>query len=68
MLHACMDRWMDDLLVYILSNSISVISGQWADDNERLCATEPHLRLERSPPHIGFEPGMARSVDHLLTY
>ena len=36
-----MDGWMDDLQFYVLFNSISVISGQWADDNERLC-------LERS--------------------
>ena len=28
-------------------NSISVISGRCADNNERLCAMEPHLRLRR---------------------
>ena len=39
--------WMDDLPFYVLFNSISVISGQWADDNERLCAMEPCLRLRR---------------------
>ena len=32
---------MDDLGFYILSNSISVISGEWVGDNERLCAMEP---------------------------
>ena len=26
--------WMDDLRFYIISNSISVKSGRWADDNE----------------------------------
>ena len=31
----------DDLRFYVLFNSISVISGPWADDNERLCAMEP---------------------------
>ena len=36
-----MDEWMDDLQFYILLNSISGISGQWADENERLCAMEP---------------------------
>ena len=36
---------MDDLRFYVLCNSISVISGRWADDNERLCAMEPRLRL-----------------------
>ena len=35
--------WMDDLRFYILFNSISVISGQCVDDNERLCAVEPCL-------------------------
>ena len=24
-----------------------LVSGQWADDNERLCAMEPCLRLRR---------------------
>ena len=33
--------WMDDLRFYVLFNSVSVISGRWADDNERLCAMEP---------------------------
>ena len=32
-----MDGWIDDLRFYVLFNSISVISGQWADDNEKLC-------------------------------
>ena len=36
-----------NLLVYIVINIISVISGQRVDDIERLCATEPHLRLRR---------------------
>ena len=39
--------WMNDLRFNILFNSNSVISEQWADDNERLCAMEPHLRLRR---------------------
>ena len=38
-------RWLDDLRFYVLFYSISVISGRWADDNERLCAMEPGLRL-----------------------
>ena len=28
------DGWMDDLQFYALVNSIPVISGRWADDNE----------------------------------
>ena len=39
-----MDGWMDDLPVILHSfNSISVISGQWVGDNERLCIKEPCL-------------------------
>ena len=32
---------MDDLRFNVLFNSISVISGRWANDNERLCAMNP---------------------------
>ena len=39
---------MDDLRFDVLFNSISVISGRWADDNKRLCAMESSLRLKRS--------------------
>ena len=41
------EPWMDDLRFYVLFNSISVISGRWADDNERLCAMESRLQLRR---------------------
>ena len=37
---------MRDLQFYVLFNSISVISGQWKDDHERLCAMEPVYSLE----------------------
>ena len=37
--------WMDDLRFYVLFNSISVISGRYLDDNERLCAMELRLRV-----------------------
>ena len=50
-----LDGWMDDLRFYVLFNSISDISGRWADDYEyeSLCAMEPRLwfrrfRLERA--------------------
>ena len=39
--------WIDDSRFYVLFNSISAISGRWADDNEGLCAMEPRLRLRR---------------------
>ena len=34
-------------------NSVSVISGRCLGDNERLCAVEPRLGLERLPPRVG---------------
>ena len=39
--------WMDDLRFYVLFNSVSIISGRWEVDNERLCAMELRLRLRR---------------------
>ena len=43
-----MDGWMDELQFYSHFNSISVISGQWLGDCERLCAMEPCLRSKNS--------------------
>ena len=48
--------------------SISVISGRWDADNERLCAMEPCYWLERFPPVAGFEPGTARTADQGFVY
>ena len=53
---------MDDVRFYILFNSISVISGQWVGDNERLCALEPRVQLKRSSPQVGLEHGTARCL------
>ena len=39
----------------VLFNSISVLSGRRSGDNERLCAIESPLRLERFPPSAGLE-------------
>ena len=41
---------MDDLQLYVLFNSISVISGGWLSDDERLCAMEACLWWKRFPP------------------
>ena len=38
---------MDDFQFYVLFNSISVIPGRGADNNERLYAMEPQLWLRR---------------------
>ena len=35
-----MDGRMNDRPFYFPFNSVSVLSGQWACDNERLCAME----------------------------
>ena len=55
------DRWMT-------CDFTSVILGQWEDDNERLCAMEPRLRLNRSSLQAGLELTTARSVGHRLTH
>ena len=52
-------RWMDDC-DFTTFNTISVISGRWVDDNERLCAMEPNLRLKRSTPQAGLQDKTAR--------
>ena len=53
-----MNRWMADLQFYILFNSISVISGGWVDDKERLCAMERCLQLRRFFLKLGLNPGL----------
>ena len=62
------DGWMGDLQFYVLFNSISVIPGRGADDNDRLCAMELRLRLKRSSPRAGLELTTARSVGQRLTH
>ena len=52
----CKNGWMDDLQLYVLFNSFSVISGRWVDDNERLCAVEPRLWLGRVCHDWGLNP------------
>ena len=54
---------MNDLQFYVLVNSILVSSGRWLGNYERLCAMEPRLRLKKSLPQAGLEPGTARSAD-----
>ena len=51
---------MDDLLFYFLYNSISVISGQWKSDEERLCAKEASLQLRSFPFLAGIKCMAAR--------
>ena len=51
------DGWMNDFRFYVLFNSH--IRMVWKGNNEKLCAMEPCLRLERIPPTAGLEPGTA---------
>ena len=44
------DMMMDDLVFYVPFNSISVISGQWKDEQERFCAMKRHLGSGRIVP------------------
>ena len=49
---------MGDLRFYVLFNSVSVISGGWEVDNERLCAMELRLlTVEKISPRAGIELG-----------
>ena len=54
---------MGDLRFNVIFNNISVISGPWADDNERLCNGTP-FTVEKISPRAGLELGTARSVGH----
>ena len=53
------------LPLYVLLNSISVISGQSECDNERLCATEPCLQLKKNLPPMRTK--LARPAGQCLT-
>ena len=59
-----MDGWMADVGFYVFFNRIFSHLG----DNERLCAMEPRLRLERIPSQAALEPGTATSVSQRFTY
>ena len=41
---SCEDGWMNDLRFYVVFSSVSVISGRWDVDNERLSGMETILR------------------------
>ena len=40
--------WMDELEFYVPFNNISVISGWWKDEHERLCVVKRRLGLEKN--------------------
>ena len=39
------------------------MSGQWEGDNERLCAMERHLQLERFPLPACLKPGFDEKMN-----
>ena len=61
------EGWMDDLGYYVMFNNISVISGQWADDNES-CMKWNCLQLRRFCQASGAQIGTARSVGQCSTH
>ena len=63
--HLC-DGWMIDMRFHILLNGISVISGQWADNDEKLCNETP-FTVDKISPGVGIKPGTATSVGQRLT-
>ena len=55
------DVWMDELGFYVPFNSISVISGQWKGEYERLCAKKRR--------NIGFRTRqMGLKLLHIIEY
>ena len=59
---------MDYLQFYALFNSILVMSGRLAGDNERLCVMVSRFTVENITPRAGLEPGTARPMGQRLTY
>ena len=59
---------MDDLRFYVFLNSISVIIGQWADDNKRPFAMESLLRLNRFRHKQDSLSGTAKSAGQHSTH
>ena len=47
--------WMDKLRFYVPFNSISVITGRWKGEHERLCVVKRRLGSEKILPLAGFE-------------
>ena len=54
-------RLIDDLRCHVIFNSISVISGRWASDNEKPCAVELRLQFKKIFVSNGSRTGIARS-------
>ena len=63
-----MDGQLESFYLLLNFKSISIISGQWEGDNVRLCAVEPQLQLERTPPSAGLKSRTAISAGQRLSY
>ena len=55
---------MDDLRFHVFFNSISVISGRWADD---IVCNVTSFTVQKISPRAGLELGTARSLGQSLT-
>ena len=60
--------WMDDLRFYILFDSISVISGQWEVDDEKVVCNGTPFMVWKILPQAGLKLGTPRSVGQCLTH
>ena len=61
--------WTDDLQFYILFNTISVISGRWADDNEKAVCNGTLFTVEKTLPQAGLTRSIGqRSPTELLEF
>ena len=58
---------MDELWFNIPFNSISLISGRWKGEQEKLCAMKRRLGLEIILPPAGLEPGTCDPKSGVLT-
>ena len=55
-IHTITHGWVVDLRFYVLFNIISVISGRWADGNERKCNGTP-FTVGKILLDLGSNPG-----------
>lgn len=54
---AANNRWMDEVILHpFQQHFISIVSGWWEDDDEKLCAMEPSLWFENIPSDARIKP------------
>ena len=58
---------MQEVRFNVPFNSISVISGRWKGEHEKLCAMKRRLGSEKILPPAGFKPGTRDPKSGALT-